>query len=269
VIGVDRCGGMSFLEHGWNLIAPCPELSAWINHAKTIAPRVLADPTQARWYRHGRTWFAGVNALPNDDKGAVDGGPPLEGASLEFIRSTFGLASISFDRGQLSVCFPGYPKPSPDESEVAFQYRLRRDAAHVDGLHGEGAPKRRFLREPHAFIWGIPLTDVDESTSPLVVWEGSHQVMRQALATALADLPSEAWPNTDLTDAYHGARRRVFDTCRRIVISTHLGQSYLIHRLALHGMAPWASESDAHVEGRPVVYFRPLLASLHDWLTAP
>jgi len=37
------------------------------------------------------------------------------------------------------------------------------------------------------------------------------------------------------------------------------GQAYLLHRLALHGVAPWADGAEASADGRMVAYFRPIL----------
>jgi hypothetical protein len=43
----------------------------------------------------------------------------------------------------------------------------------------------------------------------------------------------------------------------------------LIHRLALHGVAPWAEGAEAGPEGRMIAYFRPEFEGLgDDWLTA-
>jgi hypothetical protein len=209
-----------------------------------------------------------VNVLPNDPQGSLPGGPQLTGPTLDSVRGlvpSFG----DWDRGQLSVCFQGYPQPmeGEGESEATFQYRVRRDAAHLDGLHHEGPGRRRFLREPHAFIFGIPLATVEAGMSPMVVWEGSHLVMQRALSEALAGTPPERWAATDITDAYHAARREVFERCRRVELTTRDGETYLLHRLALHGVAPWASPPSGATE-RAIVYFRPLLDHVTDWLTA-
>jgi hypothetical protein len=57
---------------------------------------------------------------------------------------------------------------------------VKRSSAHVDGLHAERPEKRRRLRELHDFILGIPLDDVDEGAAPFAIWEGSHEIMREA-----------------------------------------------------------------------------------------
>ena len=78
----------------------------------------------------------------------------------------------------------GYPKPRKGESESAFRYRLNRDAAHVDGLLPVGAHRQRMLKEPHAYVLGLPLNESAAGASPLVVWEGSHVIMAEVFLTA-------------------------------------------------------------------------------------
>ncbi|MCB1378569.1 MAG: hypothetical protein KDK89_09420 [Alphaproteobacteria bacterium] len=258
-----------FLQRGWTRFRPNPAISAWIEAAGPIADAVLRDPEMDQWYRYGRTWFVGVNALPNDTHGAIGQGPSLQGPPVDFIRSHLGAEAVHWDRGQLSVCFPGYPQPSPDEPSESYRYRVNRDAAHVDGLHRMGPERRRILREPHAFVFGIPLVTVDSGMSPLVVWEGSHEIMRSTFAAALAGVAPQHWANINLASSYVAARRRVFETCKRVEITTQIGESYLIHRLAVHGMAPWATASGQHRNGRQIVYFRPLLPTVEDWLRMP
>lgn len=229
----------------------------------------MGDPVHAKWYRHGGTWFAGVNVMPNNERGALPGGPPLSGPCIDFIHAVVGMQSIVWDRGQLSVCFPGYPQPMDGEPEASFQYRVKRDAAHVDGVHASGSPRRRFLREHHAFILGIPLDRVEHDLSPLVVWEGSHQLMKRALRGALADMPPEHWQLRDITEVYHAARREAFNVCPRTEVVTKPGQTYLLHRLMLHGIAPWTSHISSQPKRRAIVYFRPTLPNKRDWLFAP
>ena len=43
----------------------------------------------------------------------------------------------------------------------------------------------------------------------------------------------------------------------------------LLHRLTIHGVAPWAEAAEAPPEGRIVAYFRPLMASVQDWILQP
>ena len=72
----------------------------------------------------------------------------------------------------------------------------------------------------------------------------------------------------DLTDLYHAARRLVFAECPRVEVTTKPGETYLVHRLTLHGMAPWSGET-GHVASRTIIYFRPPFADPADWLSRP
>ncbi|MCX7346705.1 MAG: hypothetical protein NTU78_13370 [Alphaproteobacteria bacterium] len=254
------------LKRGWVAFPQDSAVLDWIAAAGPAAQRVASDPGNEHWFRHGRTWFAGVNALPNDTAGSVPDGPAFTGAARSFLASYMGTHPIAFDNGQVSVCYPGYPQAQYGESDAAVRFRRDRDAAHVDGLIGEGEPKRRFLREPHAFVLGIPLCNVDAEMSPLVVWEGSHEVMRAAFLRVLSSNDPKHWPSVDLTDAYTAARREVFSSCVRVEVCTTLGQCYVLHRLALHGVAPWGR---SNAKERPVIYFRPLLDNLESWLGRP
>jgi hypothetical protein len=209
--------------------------------------------------RCGGTWAVGLDLLPNDPTGRV-GGVDMPWADL-------GLAPEPLHRAQLSTVFPGYPQPSEEESAAAYAFRLNRDAAHLDGLLPTGSDRQRMVKEPHGWILGIPLNH--STGSPLVVWEGSHEILRAALLAALAPHPPETWGNIDLTAAYAAARRRVFDTCARIELPTRPGEATLLHRLTLHGVAPWAKDASAPPEGRIIAYFRPLLSSVQDWLQRP
>ena len=125
------------------------------------------------------------------------------------------------------------------------------------------------IREPHGFILGLPLTEADPDAAPLVVWEGSHEILRRAFAAALAPHPEEAWPDVDPTDIYQAARREVFASCRRVALPARPGEALLLHRLVLHGMAPWAEGAVADPMGRVNAYFRPEFPSVADWLRLP
>ncbi len=72
------------------------------------------------------------------------------------------------------------------ESPAKTRYRRERDAAHVDGLLPEGEERRRHLREHHGFILGLPMVEFDREASPFVVWEGSHEIMRDIFAARFA-----------------------------------------------------------------------------------
>ena len=234
------------MSAGYTVFDTDPRVMRWAQAAREAVARL--DTSERR---HGRTWFVGVDALPNAPDGSIDG-TPLEGPWP---------AHRSWHRAQVSIVYPGYPRQDAGESDVNHRFRLHRDAAHMDGLLPIGPKKRRYLKEPHSFILGLPLGA--ETQSPLVVWPGSHQIVGQAMAEVLRPHPSTAWPEIDLTDAYVAARRQVFDVCQRVEVPLVIGQSILLHRHLIHGVAPW-SGPDAP-DGRAVAYFRPQ-GDVADWL---
>ena len=244
-----------FLERGWQRFPLDPALAAWREAALLRARAALGDPAQAFWWRHGATWFVGVGALGNATDASVDG-VPLEGGVVDEV-ARLGLAPTAWDIGQVSVTRPGYPGRDADESEVAHRFRRDRDAAHVDGILPVGPERRRMAQEYHGFILGLPLTDADPGASPLVVWDRSHIRIRDAFRRALADVPPERWFETDITETYQAARREVFARCERLELVAKPGEALLIHRFAVHGIAPWAKGAGAAPEGRVVAYFRP------------
>lgn len=257
-----------FLQRGFQTFEVDPALTRWVAAARPVAAAVARDPAHFHWLRCGGTWFVGVDALPNDGEGRIEGGPALSGSAIDFIRTELGLV-LPLHHAQLSVCYPGYPQPSAEEGETAFGFRLRRDAAHVDGLLAEGPERRRFLKEPHAYILGMTLTAQSDDAAPLVVWEGSHLIMRAMFTDMLGRHPPEAWAGIDITAAYQAARRNVFDSCKRISLPTSPGQAVLLHRHLLHGVAPWAPAAEATGDGRMIAYFRPEFDNPGDWLSAP
>lgn len=242
---------------GWQRIRH-PDIAAWAEAARPVAKEVLA--TSDETWRCGGTWFVGVDALPNTADGAV--------AGVAFPWQAVGLAPEPLHPAQLSVIHPGYPQPSEAESPAAFAFRRDRDAAHLDGLIAD-ADKRRRVVEPHGWILGLSLNHCAAGASPLVAWEGSHEVMRQALQAALSSHPPDAWGDVDITEAYVAARKRVFESCRRVELPSEPGEAILMHRLTLHGVAPWSDGAAAPPEGRMIAYFRPLMSRVADWLNQP
>lgn len=241
---------------GWQRIAD-PAIAKWAAAALPLAVAGL----QAEVRRCGGTWAVGLELLGNDASGAV-GGCALPWQVLPLTR-------VPLHRAQVSAVYPGYPQPSVGESAAAFGFRLLRDAAHLDGLLPVGPERRRMVREPHGWILGIALNDCGAGAAPLVVWEGSHAVLRAALISALAGHPVASWGDVDLTEAYQAARGRVFATCRRVELPSRVGEAILLHRLSLHGVAPWVEGAPAPAEGRIIAYFRPLLGSVQEWLYRP
>ncbi|KIN64105.1 hypothetical protein Z946_2992 [Sulfitobacter noctilucicola] len=226
----------------------------WAKSAHRTALKVASDP-QVRLanLRHGETWFVGVDALPNAQDGSIDG-TPLDGAWRDTVNW-----QGEWHRAQLSVVYPGYPERDTGETDGTHRYRVKRHAAHVDGLLPLGPDRQRFLQEPHAFILGLPLNVSDGS--PLVVWPGSQRIMGDALRKAIGDARPQ---DIDLTEPYQSARRLVFEriTPQRIIAAP--GQAVLLHRHLLHGVAPWEASANAPPEGRMIGYFRPQF-SLAEW----
>lgn len=246
-----------------------PALANWVRHVLPTAKQARFDNAHKKWLRCGETWFVGVNALPNDTDGAIAGGPPLAGIAVDFLRDQPTITPLEWEAAQVSICYPGYPQPMTDESDAAFRFRRDKNAVHIDGILPEGDKRRRHLREHHRFILGIPLTHYDETTAPLVVWEGSHEIVRETLRRCYADRPAALWGDVDITEVYHDLRNRIFAECDCVAIVVEPGESYLVHRLALHGIAPWQSPAAVDPDGRIICYFRPETASPEEWLEAP
>lgn len=243
---------------GWRLFPADDATRAWANAALPAAQAAMAE---GEWL-HGGTWFPGVDALPNEADGSICG-VPLAGPGPEAARALLS-GDVAWHRAQVSACRPGYPRQDVSESDAAHRYRRDRAAAHVDGLLPIGPERRRMVREPHAFVLGLPLAG--SGPSPLVIWEGSHHILREAFAKVLRNHPADAWRDVDLTETYAAARRHCFETCRRIDIASEPGTAYLVHRLTLHGVAPW---SGSQTDPRIVAYLRPEGAHITDWLDAP
>lgn len=227
----------------------------WAQAAWARAGHLARDPeVRSRNLRHGSTWFVGVDVLPNDATGAVDG-VALAGPWAGLV------PDLAQHPAQVSIVYPGYPARDPDQSEANHRYRIDRMAAHVDGLLPCGPDKRRYPLEFHAYILGLPLSDV--SAAPTVFWTGSHKIMQAALQSAIKEKDPAS---VDVTDAYHAARRQVFETCEAVPIRARPGQAFLLHRFALHGTAPWDGPDD---QGRAIAFFRPEYPDPRDWLYGP
>lgn len=232
---------------GFTVFAHDDATFAWVQAAYRAAIEVAQDPEKRRTnLRHGETWFVGVDALPNAPDGSV-GGVALTGLWRDHIT-----APDHWHQAQLSIVYPGYPKQDADETDANHRYRITRKAAHVDGLLPIGPDKRRYLREPHAFILGLPLNASD--AAPLVVWPGSQRIMGAALAEVIG---TQDPTDVDLTDAYQAARRAVFARIEPVAVQAMPGQAMLLHRHLLHGVDVWHPDATAPPEGRMIAYFRP------------
>lgn len=272
-----------FLTQGWTRFAYDAEIARWAQQARPQACASLQDPTQAEWLDCEGTWFIGVDALDNDAAGCLPGGVALRGTPIDFISRHMGRIE-ALHRAQVSIVFPGYPRPRAGENDAAFRYRSKRDAAHVDGVKMIDGSRNRRVEEPHAWVLGIPLNSQPPEAAPLVVWEGSHEVIRRGFAAAFEGVAPEDWALVDVTEAYKAARAEVFESCKRVTVHAQPGEAYLMHRLCLHGVAPWhapresdpqsdlkAGQTEATAkEGRAIAYFRPEQAGgVPDWISQP
>lgn len=248
-------------QDGFAVFKSDARVRRWAAAAYRVAAGIAQDPA---WrgpenLRHQRTWFVGIDALPNETSGAI-AGVPLVGPWQTSV------PTLALHRAQVSIIYPGYPRQDPSQSDANHRFRRDRAAAHVDGILPIGPNKRRFAREYHAYILSVPLNDC--TVAPTVVWRGSHLIMRDALRRAIADRPPA---QTDVTEAYQDARRRVFDMCEKVPLCVGPGQAALIHRFALHGTDPWPDGlSDPTGDGRMVAFFRPVFPTgAGAWLADP
>ncbi len=252
-----------FETRGWQLFDTDAQVAAWAHHAAPIAARRAADPDlQAKWLRADGTWFVGADVLGNDADGCLETGPAFAGAPIDFCRALMPGREFDWGPGQVSTMYPNYPLRDVGESDGQYRFRRYRDAAHLDGLKPING--RRFMQEFHGFILGLPLNDVPKTASPFVIWEGSHIIMAQMLSEQLAHLDPNTWAEVDLTEVYQETRRTVFQMCQRVEVHASVGQSYLAHRFAIHGVAPWSASNVSH---RTIAYFRPFWdGNLSSWL---
>ncbi|WP_299690327.1 hypothetical protein [uncultured Tateyamaria sp.] len=224
----------------------------WAAAARRVATRISEAPGfRAANLRHGQTWSVGVDALPNAADAAVDG-VALNGDWQAHV------PAVPLHRAQVSIVYPGYPGRDADETATAHRFRLIRQAAHVDGLLPVGPARRRFPREFHAYILGLPLNRSDNA--PTVVWPGSHIIMQAALSAVIG---ARDPATVDVTEAYNAARRDVFDRISPVSLQVPPGGAFLMHRFALHGTAPWTGPA---APARMIAFFRPEFASAQDWL---
>ncbi|SLN15094.1 hypothetical protein [Ruegeria meonggei] len=258
----------AFWQKGWIKFPYDPILAGWVEHALPAARSAVTSPAFAQWLDCEGTWFIGVDALDNDPQGRVGRSDALTGQAMAFIYQHYG--ALPLHKGQVSVIYPAYPRPRQGENENAAQYRRNRDAAHVDGLRPTGPDRRRRVDEPHAWILGIPLTDASTEAAPMVLWEGSHKILRAAFVRALDGQPRDSLHQVDVTEIYQSARREVFESCKRIELPAKPGEAYLLHRHCLHGVAPWGDTATAGPDGRMIAYFRPECAGgVAEWIESP
>lgn len=251
---------------GWEIFERDADIVQWAAEAKEIVEKKLAQKDfPQKDLRCGGTWFAGVNFLGNSTSGKLET-KNLQGKIIASIMSRFRESFDEWDSAQISICYPGYPKPMASEGVAAFNYRIKKCAAHVDGILPLGNNRRRFVREHHAFIFGIPLSRFNRFASPLVIWEGSHHIILDTFHKIFSSLSSSEWPQLDVTFQYKEARKKVFATCPKKVIWVPLGGCFVLHRMCLHGISPWAKNAQAEPCGRIMAYFRPKLLCEKNWI---
>ena len=59
---------------GWEVFAYEDAIAVWARHALAVATQAIETTTD---WRAGGTWAPGVDLLPNDGEGRLQGGPPL------------------------------------------------------------------------------------------------------------------------------------------------------------------------------------------------
>jgi hypothetical protein len=165
------------------------------------------------------------------------------------------------------VTYPGYPAQDPGESDAAHRFRRDRDAAHLDGLLPIGPEKRRYLKEMHAFILGIAVTQA--SRAPPRSWFGRAATapdprgFRRGLRRRCG---GERGMRIDMTEIYKFVRREVFATCPRREVPLAPGQAVLVHRHAIHGVAPWARGRRLRRRAGDRLFPARKLRQFDDWL---
>ena len=255
-----------FNEMGWGVFDKEVPILNWARQArKNVCERLLLKDFEADQLRCGGTWFVGVNFLNNDKFGGLNK-VAFKGQSVQAITQRYGTMFQTWDQAQISICYKGYPQPTVGDTPNSFKYRKNRFNAHVDGILPIGFAKHRYAREYHAFILGVPLVDYNEFAAPAMVWEGSHKIMRDCLSKQLIELKAGLWKNENITNIYNEARQEVFLKCKPQIITVPVGGSYLIHRLALHGVMPWSENGKSGDGGRMIAYFRPQFKETKFWL---
>lgn len=257
----------TYQQNGWCKFAADEQILEWTEHAQPAVKSAIKDTHNQHWFRYQNTWFVGVNALPNDSYGRVLGGPPLQGAAANFIQQKLGRDISKLDQAQISAMYPGYPKPSETEPTASFNYRVKRDAAHVDGLLRESNGTARYAQEFHEYILAISMTHNDSGSSPFVVWQGSHNLFNAEFSRFFDGYSTDQIAKMDLSECYKSIRKTVFNTCKRVELPLKYGECVVAHRMLLHGTAPWQEDINDN-QPRILCFFRPITLTAKQWLSA-
>ncbi len=265
-------------ENGWCFLNTDNDHYDWINEAKKqIKFKFSQNLIKDKDFRSGSTWFVGTNFLDNNSQGKI-GNRQLSKKIIDNISNYFGTKIQYWDKGQVSICWPGYPKKDTLESEKSFNFRIKRFASHIDGIIPLGLQKRRFAKEYHAFILGLPIMNNFKNNASLVVWEGSHKIFRNFFRNIYDGVSSNKISDTDITELYNECRNKVFTKCNVKKIVPNFKQPYLLDRHLLHGIDQWKDPNSGsyaiknkHLvnnlsNGRIVVYFRPVFSDPYDWI---
>ena len=256
----------NFHELGWKLFPKDENIYEWAKYAKAwVETKIRRREYENSQLRCGGTWFAGVNFLENDFSGGL-GNVPLSGIPIAQIKSKYGHYFNKWDKAQVSICYPGYPKRTENESDKAFSYRKDNYGAHVDGIIPVGNARSRYFKEPHAFVLGVVLSDFNEDAAPLIVWEKSHKIIHSSIYKKLKPYEPNLWHNIEVTKEYQTARRLIFKNCRQTTIWAPVGSCFLVHRHSLHGIKPWGLRGTSEAGGRMIAYFRPQFEKKETWL---
>tara|TARA_B100001057_G_scaffold375264_1_gene380039 strand:- start:276 stop:1109 length:834 start_codon:yes stop_codon:yes gene_type:complete len=227
--------------------------------------------------RCGSTWFVGTNFLDNSSNGSI-GAKLMSKKIFGNILKKFGSNIKYWDKGQVSICWPGYPKKDAKETEKSFNFRIKRFASHIDGIIPFGSKKRRFAKEFHAFILGFPIQNNCLECAPLVVWEGSHKIFRNFFKEIYEGVTSNKISSIDITELYNECRKKVFTNCEVKKIIPQFNQPYLLDRHILHGIHNWKEKNNIKLntknnrslnsisDGRVIIYFRPVFFDPLDWI---
>ena len=234
-------------------------VSHWAAAARPAAAAAARDPAKAHWLRCGGTWFVGVDALPNDAQGRVGERPAARRCRHGLHpRRTWHFPCRCTARRSRSAT-PAIRSPRREESEAAFSFRLKRDAAHVDGLLAEG-PEQAPHPEGAARLYPRPDADraIRRRSTAYRVGGLASASMRDMFEKAArrpcaGDLARHR-PHRRLSG---GAPRRSSPPAGGSRLPSAPGEAVLLHRHLLHGVAPWGEVPTASADGRMIAYFRP------------
>ena len=265
-------------KNGWSFLNTDHIHYEWIAEAKeqleTKFHQKLYDYNDLRC---GSTWFVGANFLDNSSNGNI-GTKSMSKFFFSNISKKFGPNIKYWDKAQVSICWPGYPKKDAKETKKSYDFRIKRFASHIDGVIPFGSKKRRFAKEFHAFILGFPLHNNCLDCAPLVLWEGSHKIFRKFFKEIYEGISSNKISNIDITEFYNECRKKVFKNCEVKKITPQFKQPYLLDRHVLHGIDEWREKKNVKCspknhrllnslsDGRIIVYFRPVFFNPHDWI---